>query len=394
MTVLDGQMNAGALETEQRPGFAVEHEGNVFRLRAHGDWTIQNVVRLQRDIDAMIMPTTVFSNHVGELEVSGLQKLDVAGAWLIYSTLQHWCKRGLDTSFINIKPEHRTLLDEVDRLEKAGRPKIASRSALQRLLDDVAGGLAGIGGDAVLILGFLGSIFSHALYVLIHPSRMRWTAFIHQLEHVGFRAVGIISLICFLIGAVILQQGVVQLRYYGAEPFAVNMLAILTLREVGVLLTAIIIAGRSGSAFTAEIGSMKMREEVDAMRTIGLNPVEVLVLPRVIALLIAVPVLALFADLMCLLGGGVMASAYVGLDWDVFLDSLHGSATVERFMVGMVKTPFIAMIIAIVGCMEGFKVEGSAESLGYHVTVSVVKAIFLVIVVDALFAIFLAAMGY
>jgi phospholipid/cholesterol/gamma-HCH transport system permease protein len=171
------------------------------------------------------------------------------------------------------------------------------------------------------------------------------------------------------------------------------MLGVLSLREVGALLTAIMVAGRSGSAFTAEIGSMKMREEIDAMRTIGIDPVEVLVLPRVLALLLVVPLLSIIAVLMCFLGGGMMAHVYLGLDWTSYVDNLHASMQMDHFIAGISKTPFIALIIGIVGCMEGFKVEGSAESLGYHVTVSVVKAIFLVIVVDALFAMFMAAIG-
>jgi phospholipid/cholesterol/gamma-HCH transport system permease protein len=225
------------------------------------------------------------------------------------------------------------------------------------------------------------------------PWGFRVTSFVHHLDHAGLRAVPIIALICLLIGAVVMQQGVMQLRAFGAEPFAVNMVGILALREVGVLLTAIMVAGRSGSAFTAEIGSMKMREEIDAMRTLGIEPMETLVAPRVAALIVAMPLLTFLGDLMCLLGGGLMAMAVLGMDFSTYLDVLKGAVGMDHFMAGMIKAPFAALIIGLVGCMEGLKVEGSAESLGTHVTSAVVKAIFLVIILDAIFAMFLSAIG-
>ena len=375
-------------------GLHVEHESNIFRLKISGDWTIREVVRLQREIDKILMPATLFSNHVGEIELAGLTRLDVAGAWLINSTRKKWTALGLQTRLTGARSEHETLLGEVRRSDEAGRPQKRQKSPFARFLADVTKGVGGLGRDALMILDFLGSIAATFVYSVFHPARFRWVAFVHQLEHVGFRAIGIVSLICFLIGAVILQQGVVQLRYFGAEPLAVNMLGVLTLREVGVLLTAIIVAGRSGSAFTAEIGSMKMREEIDAMRTIGIDPMEVLVLPRVLALMVVVPLLAFIGDMMCLLGGAMMASVYLGLNGSAFIDNLHGAVTMNHFLAGILKAPFAALIVGIVGCMEGFKVEGSAESLGYHVTVAVVKAIFLVIIIDAIFAMFLAAIGF
>jgi phospholipid/cholesterol/gamma-HCH transport system permease protein len=171
------------------------------------------------------------------------------------------------------------------------------------------------------------------------------------------------------------------------------MVGILSLREVGVLLTAIMVAGRSGSAFTAEIGSMKMREEIDAMRTLGIDPMETLVAPRVLALIVVLPLLTFVGDMMCLIGGGVMAKLMLGLDTATYLDALHGAVDMQHFMAGMAKAPFAALIIGLVGCLEGLKVSGSAESLGFHVTSAVVKAIFLVIIFDALFAMFLSAIG-
>ncbi len=396
VAILTGALEATPRDEDEtdRADFQVEHESNIFRLDVRGEWTIREVVRLQREIDNILMPSTLFSNHVGEIVLGRLTRLDVAGAWLLNSTRKKWSTRGLETRFVGARPEHMTLIDEVRRSDEAGQPQKRQKGPFQRSLEDALQGVGGLGRDALMILGFLGAIATGLAHIIIRPGRFRRVAFVHQLEHVGFRAIGIVSLICFLIGAVILQQGVVQLRYYGAEPLSVHMLAVLTLREVGVLLTAIIVAGRSGSAFTAEIGSMKMREEIDAMRTIGLDPVEVLVLPRVLALVVVVPLLAFVGSLMCLLGGGMMASVYLGMDWTSYIDNLHASVTMNHFLAGMIKAPFAALIIGIVGCMEGFKVEGSAESLGYHVTVAVVKAIFLVIVIDAVFAMFLAAIGF
>jgi len=229
---------------------------------------------------------------------------------------------------------------------------------------------------------------------VVMPWRFRAVSFVHHLEHVGLRAIPIVSLICFLIGAVVMQQSIVQLRAFGAETFSVNMLGILSLREVGILLVSIIVAGRSASAFTAEIGTMKMREEIDAMRTMGIDPMETLVMPRLLALLVALPLLVFWGDLMCLAGGAAMASIYLGYDLDIFAQRLHDAINLRHFLVGIVKAPFAALIIALVGCLEGLRVQGSAESLGFQVTRAVVKAIFLVIILDAVFAIFLSAAGY
>ena len=226
------------------------------------------------------------------------------------------------------------------------------------------------------------------------PWRFRRTSFVHHLDHAGFSAVPIIALICFLIGAVVMQQGVVQLKPFGAEPFAVNMVAILALREVGILLTAIMVAGRSGSAFTAEIGSMKMREEIDAMRTLGIDPMDTLVLPRVLALVVALPLLTFLGDIMGLdrrRADGLRRARPRRLR--TYIDKLHEAIDFQHFMAGMIKAPFAAVIIGLVGCLEGLKVEGGAKSLGTHVTSAVVKAIFLVIILDAVFAMFLSGIG-
>jgi phospholipid/cholesterol/gamma-HCH transport system permease protein len=208
------------------------------------------------------------------------------------------------------------------------------------------------------------------------------------------RGVPIIALISFLVGGIVAQQGIFQLHRFGASSFVVDLVGILTLRELGALLTAIMVAGRSGSAITAEIGSMKMREEIDAIRVMGLDPMEVLIVPRLLALIIALPMLTFLSDMAALFGGGMVAWLYDGMSPNVFMSRLKDAIALNTFMVGIIKAPFMALIIGVVAAIEGFAVQGSAESLGRHVTSSVVKSIFMVIVIDGLFAMFFAAIEY
>jgi phospholipid/cholesterol/gamma-HCH transport system permease protein len=226
------------------------------------------------------------------------------------------------------------------------------------------------------------------------PSRFRVAALTNQLEQIAFRGVPIIVLISFLVGCIVAQQGIFQLQRFGAQTFVVNLVGILILRELGVLLTSIMVAGRSGSAFTAEIGSMKMREEIDALKVMGLDPIEVLIVPRVLALLIGLPILAFLSSMAALVGGALVAWGYGDIPPDVFLARLKATITLNTFLVGLIKAPFMALVIGVIASIEGMAVEGSAESLGRRVTSSVVKSIFMVIVLDGFFAIFFAAIRY
>jgi phospholipid/cholesterol/gamma-HCH transport system permease protein len=216
---------------------------------------------------------------------------------------------------------------------------------------------------------------------------------VHHIDQVGWQAIGIILLITFLIGSIIAQQGFFHFRRFGADDYVVDLVAILVVREIGVLIVAIMVAGRSGSSYTAELGSMKMREELDALRTMGLDPVEVLMLPRVLALIIALPVLTLLGSLAALYGGGVVAWLYGGMSPAIYMARLQEALSITHFEVGMIKAPFMALVIGAVACSQGLRVSGSAESLGLRTTASVVAAIFLVIVLDGLFAIFFASIG-
>ncbi len=382
------------LPTQARaPGFRVELRGTTFRLVATGAWTVAEAAALDKALRRLRVPIPPTSDFTGEMDIAGIAEIDTAGAWLLQRTANAWARGGLRTHYAGATEGFRILIEEVHRRAQAQRPEIEKRDPLKELVDNTTRALTSVWRDAVELTAFLGEVTVAFVRLFKQPWRFRTTSFFHHLDHAGLRAVPIIALICFLIGAVVMQQGVVQLRPFGAEPFAVNMVAILALREVGILLTAIMVAGRSGSAFTAEIGSMKMREEIDAMRTLGIDPMDTLVLPRVLALIVALPLLTFLGDIMGLVGGGVMASAVLGLDFSTYLDKLREAVDMQHFMAGMIKAPFAAVIIALVGCLEGLRVEGSAESLGTHVTSAVVKAIFLVIILDAVFAMFLSGIG-
>jgi phospholipid/cholesterol/gamma-HCH transport system permease protein len=216
---------------------------------------------------------------------------------------------------------------------------------------------------------------------------------VHHLDRVAWQAVPIVLLITFLIGAIIAQQDIFHFRKFGADDYVVDLVGILILREIGVLLVAIMVAGRSGSSYTAELGSMKMREEIDALRTMGLDPAEVLIFPRIFALVCALPILTFLGSMSALMGGGLVAWLYGGMNPEIFIDRLREAVSIDHFEVGIIKAPFMALVIGAVACSEGLKVKGSAESLGLQTTTSVVKSIFFVIVLDGLFAIFFASIG-
>ncbi len=386
-------------ETRQAPGakrtpFASFSREGGSRLALSGDWTVRALTRIETDLAAAMPAPPSAKGRPLDLDLGALGALDTAGAWRMLKLINDLTAAGYDVTLRRIRDSHSKLLREIHARRAAEGAPPPMRPGLSEVLGDVMRGASGFFRDAAGLTTFLGTATAVFGRLLLKPWRFRAVSFIHHLEHVGLRAIPIISLICFLIGAVVMQQSIVQLRYFGAESFSVNMLGVLSLREVGILLVSVIVAGRSASAFTAEIGTMKMREEIDAMRTMGIDPMETLVMPRLLALLIAMPLLVFWGDLMCLAGGAMMGWAYLGYDLEIFAQRLHDAINLRHFVVGIVKAPFAALIIALVGCLEGLRVQGSAESLGFQVTRAVVKAIFLVIVLDAVFAIFLSAAGY
>ena len=331
-----------------------------------------------------------------EIDLSGIVEMDTAGAWLLRRAITERQAGGGEVRISD--REGARYADLVTALpEKLAEPredKSPPGSRFERVFAPVGRVMVDVWDDAVAAMFILGSAVRGAQLKLGRRSGVSPAAIVHQIDHMGVRAVPIILLMSFLIGAIIAQQGAFQLRYFGAEIFVVDLVGILVLREIGVLLTAIMIAGRSGSAITAEIGSMKMREEIDALKVMGLSPIGVLVFPRLVALTVALPLLTIIANFAALGGAAFVAWAYSGITFGTFLSRLREAIALSTVVSGMIKAPFMALIIGIVASVEGLKVGGSAESLGRHVTAAVVKAIFVVILVDGLFAMFYAAIDF
>ncbi len=372
---------AATLVESEEPGALV--------FAAAGEWLVATAAEIDRRLRAIQMP----SGKRVTLDLAGIDRLDTAGAWLLLRTERDLSERGNAVEMRNLQPSFEPLIDQVRAaglVAPARHPRPAHHT--------IAGFIARIGeislaliARAYSILGFFGVVSATALRLVRHPRRLNMTAIVAQMEQTGVNSLPIVSLLTFLIGVVIAYQGSDYLRFYGLESYTVQLTAVSILRELGVLLTAIILAGRSGSAFTAQIGTMRVNEEIDAMRTIGLDPVEVLVLPRLFGLMLTLPMLTLCANFMGILGGGLMAWAKLGIGIPEFLNHLSTIAS-WSYWIGMIKSPFFAIIIALIGCYEGFQVARSAESVGRLTTLSVVEAIFLVIVTDAGFSIFFSAL--
>jgi len=329
------------------------------------------------------------------LDLSGVAVLDTAGAWLITLWRKAAEARGASVGVIGASPAQALLLVTVD----AAMPDVPAPSgpragpSLAHRVTKLGEAVSSAASELAEALGFLGLVVARLSRTVRHPSRLRGTALVHHMHQTSINAVPIVALMGFLIGIVLAFQGASQLRQFGAEVFVVDLIAISILRELGILLTAIIVAGRSASAFTAAIGAMKMREEIDAMRVLGLDPVEVLVIPRVLALVILLPVLGVIANLAGLMGGALMAWSQLGISPGMFRTQLLANTDVSHLLVGLSKAPVFALIIGVVGCHQGLQVAGNAESLGQRTSRSVVVAIFLVIVMDALFSIFFSVWG-
>jgi phospholipid/cholesterol/gamma-HCH transport system permease protein len=368
-------------------GLSIEAAGDETVLAFAGRVVIDRLEALRRAVAAPPATESVV------IDLGHVEALDTGGAWLVLTLRDRLEADGRRVVIRGASEAQRHLLETVASASGgAEAPEEAAPGGLVAWLDRVGRGVAGGVGLVLELLSFLGETVARLLGVLARPWRLRWTSLVSQMHEAGFNAVPIVALMTFLIGIVIGYQGAAQLRQFGAEVFVVDLISISILRELGVLLTAIVVAGRSSSAFTSAIGSMKMREEIDAMRTLGLDPVEVLVVPRLIALLIMLPALVFIGNMTGLLGGMLMAWAELGISPSLFLTRLLEGTDVSHFLVGMVKAPFFAVIIAVVGSFQGMKVEMDAASLGRRTSISVVLAIFLVIVVNAIFSVFFAIM--
>lgn len=349
-------------------------------LEVGGTWTVFSIRGIRRKVAQTRRPGTSRAARV--IDVNGVKKLDTAGVLEIL----HFA--GDDRS-AEIKTDDRNhaALFEVVRKNRSAPPPERHPNWIAHWLEELGEGVVHIYQQALSLFAFSGEVLVIFLQACLQPRRFRFNAVVRQMYEVWIKALVIVGVLCFLIGVVIAYQGVQQLKQFGAETFTVEAVGISMFRELGVLLTAIIVAGRSGSAFTAQIGTMQVNQEVDAMRTIGLNPIEWLVLPRITALVLSMPFLAFWGDMTGLLGGAVACTIYLDFTFVQFFDRLRDTLGVWHFYTGMIKSPVFGFVIAAIGCFEGLQVRGSAESVGQLTTRSVVESIFCVIVLDAIFSI-------
>lgn len=380
-----------AAADESLADLRVEHSGNLVRILPVGEWNIGQVTRLD------ILLHALQPKDFRELEIdgSGISEMDTAGAWLLLRTKEEMVKAGVRVRPIDVPERYLPLLQTMEA-ESIAVPvqREPPRRGFLFFLERLGRGTAHALGQGYGMLGFLGRITVETTEAVLSPRReLPVPSFVRQIEETGLTALPIVGLLSFLIGIVLAYQGAGQLHRFGAEIFTVDLLGVGFLRELGGLVTAIIVAGRSGSAFTAHIGTMRVNEEIDAMQTMGLNTVDTLVLPRIIGLVIALPLLTFYSDIMGLIGGAMMCYFQLNITIPVFLRQLNEAVSINTFMVGLIKAPVFAFVIALVGCYEGFQVERNAASVGLLTTRSVVESVFLVIVLDAAFSIMFSVLG-
>ena len=369
--------------------FDTTFEGERLHFAAGGHWRLDAVAELDpalRELDARA------ARHA-TVDLSAVESLDTAGAWALHRIGCRLRDRGIATEYRGLSPQQEALFEQLAACPDPVPTALEVPNPVLVLLERTGRGALAALAEAQALLAFLGLVAVTAGRALRRPGRIRLTSLFAHIERTGLDALPIVGLLSFLIGIVLAYQGADQLRRFGAEIFTVNLLGVSVLREIAVLLTAILVAGRSGSAFTAQIGTMKVNQEVDAMWTLSLDPIEVLVLPRLLALTLVMPLLAFYADIMGLFGGAVMAMAVLDMSPAQFLRQLNEAVPIWSFWVGLVKAPVFGIIIALTGCYQGLKVAGSADSVGRMTTQSVVESIFLVIVFDALFSIMFSYLG-
>lgn len=362
--------------------FSVEEAGGRTTLVIEGPLLISTIAMLDRKLRA-------YDDPVQQIDLTQVDMIDTVGAWTVH--------RFAETSraeIVGADDKARTLLETVR--ESASSADIAPQRGplLSRVPLEVGQTVVEFGIGAVRVISFLGAIVSAIFYTIRHPRRFRMRSLVRQIELVGVNALGIIGLMSFLIGIVIAQQGAVQLAQFGAETLTVNLVGRITLRELGVLMTAIMVAGRSGSAFAAQLGTMKLTEEIDAMRTIGVSPMEALVLPRLLASVLMMPLLGFYASVMAILGGATVSEFSLGIPFLTFLARIQEVVPPYDLWVGLIKAPVFGLIVALAGCYQGMQVKGNAEEVGLRTTKAVVQAIFMVIVLDAFFAVFFTEVGW
>ncbi len=365
-------------QSESTPA-TLEQDAAHSILRCSGLWTLSHLSTLETALAQLAVPP---QPH-WLLDGSGLTALDTAGAWLLHRVRARLRQTGATVEVQGLRAEHAALLALIDAQPDAAPCATPRRAPLERI------GQASVSGVHQLLsfLAFAGESAVVLLNSVKHPHRIRVREMLRNIELAGFDALPITGLLSFLMGVVIAYQGATQLARYGANIFIADLVGLSMLRELSPLLTAIVVAGRSGSAYTAQIGTMKVTEEIDALRTIGIAPMDLLVLPKILALVIVLPLLTVYTDIVGVLGGMVIAQTHLAVNFSDFLERLSDAITLSDFLVGIGKAPVFAALIALVGCYQGFCVGGSADSVGRQTTVSVVQAIFLVIVTDAAFSV-------
>lgn len=363
--------------------FTLDQHASPPVLRLGGNWDIERIALLEKEYAHLALP------RLQELEINGadLQKLDTSGAWLLRKLLSRLLAPDAVITSTGLQPRHQEILTLTDLDTTPPQSPHLPWNPVRHLIERLGRATCDILGGGQMLISFVGEASVSVLRSLFTSASARLNAIARHIDETGMDAIPIVSLIAFLISIVMAYQAANQLRQFGADIFTVDLTAISVLREMGVLLTAIMVAGRSGSAFTAEIGVMKVNEEIDAMRVMGLKPFELLVVPRIIALFITLPILTFIADIMGLFGGGVITYSLLHIPLDQYLTRIHDAVSIKHFWVGLVKAPVFAFLIAVVGCMCGMRVSGSAESVGKLTTASVVISIFLVLLADALFSI-------
>lgn len=380
-------------KTQTKPAIVEHHiHDGVLAVLCQGYWNTHTVHLIDDELRRL---ETVHCERA-VVDASKVETLDTAGAWVMERLYVKLKERGIPVELTGTKDSWHSLLVTVGKSfankdETLNEPKLP---AYIKFFSSLGETIINSYHDFLLAMDILGATIRGSQMKRGRGSGVSLPAVVTQIERMGVGAVPIIILMSFIVGAIIAQQGAFQLRLFGAEIFVVDLVGILVFRELGVLLTAIMIAGRSGSAITAEIGSMKMREETDALKVMGLNPIGVLVFPRLVALAVILPLLTVISDLAALVGAGVVANLYSNISYEAFITRLNDAVYTTTYFAGLIKAPFMALIIGIIASVEGLKVGGSAESLGQRVTSSVVKSIFVVIVIDGFFAVFYAAINF
>lgn len=360
----------------------IDENGREPVLRLSGSLTLAEASAL----DAQIRTLGSFPSKI---DLSGVDRIDTIGAWLV-----HRLSRDHDAVIVGADQGATHLIEQVSAADRPLKIRPDRTPPFLRVLDEMGTATVQAGRTLLGLLGFFGAVMISSWNLIRHPSRFRVNAVVRQFEVVGVSALAIVGLMSFLIGIVIGQQGAVQLRQFGAEVFTINLIGRITLRELGVLMTAIMVAGRSGSAFAAQIGSMKLAEEVDAMRIIGVSPMEALVMPRVLAAVIMMPLLGFYSSLIGMIGGGIFCWISLDIPPVTFIQRIREVVPMTDLWIGLIKAPVFGLIIAMAGCFQGMLAEGNAEEVGLRTTASVVQAIFLVIVLDAMFAVFFTSIGW